>query len=369
MCRGMPWSAGRRLPGDEQPSAPHGRRDGRLQGSWPTRARPTSARASASPAGTAPPWPTTCASGTTAGRASGRWPPPPNRSYGFVHRLLSESGASLRSRGGANRNARRRDRPRAPTAGCGRRARAPLLTVTLDRADQLNAQTPATWAALARCGASLDDDVRVVVVRGRGPVVLRGAGLAACSAPTRRRPAGWASWGGCRRSWPRSGSAGYQAASAWLRSPGIVSVAAVQGHAIGAGAQLALACDLRVLDRGRPASGCRRRRSGLVPDLTGTSTLTELVATPGRWRSASPGARSRRPRRWPHGAGERGRPARGPGRPRWPSSWPPLTGPRRWARSARPRRWCAPPSATTPAAQDAAERAAQARRLAELAGG
>ena len=30
-----------------------------------------------------------------------------NRSYGFVHRLLSESGASLRSRGGANRNAKK----------------------------------------------------------------------------------------------------------------------------------------------------------------------------------------------------------------------------------------------------------------------
>src|SRR3954463_16557585 len=30
-----------------------------------------------------------------------------DRSYGFVHRLLSESGASLRSRGGANRNAKK----------------------------------------------------------------------------------------------------------------------------------------------------------------------------------------------------------------------------------------------------------------------
>jgi hypothetical protein len=30
-----------------------------------------------------------------------------NRSYGFVHRLLSESGASLRSRGGANRNSKK----------------------------------------------------------------------------------------------------------------------------------------------------------------------------------------------------------------------------------------------------------------------
>jgi hypothetical protein len=30
-----------------------------------------------------------------------------NRSYGFVHRLLSESGAALRGRGGANRNAKK----------------------------------------------------------------------------------------------------------------------------------------------------------------------------------------------------------------------------------------------------------------------
>jgi enoyl-CoA hydratase/carnithine racemase len=43
-----------------------------------------------------------------------------------------------------------------------------VLTVTLDRPDQLNAQTPSTWVALAAVGADLDDDVRVVVVRGAG---------------------------------------------------------------------------------------------------------------------------------------------------------------------------------------------------------
>jgi enoyl-CoA hydratase/carnithine racemase len=68
----------------------------------------------------------------------------------------------------------------------------------------------------------------------------------------------------------------YQRGFRWLRQPGIVSVAAVQGHAIGAGAQLALACDLRVL-----ADDASLRLPeptlGLVPDLTGTSNLVELV--------------------------------------------------------------------------------------------
>ena len=45
----------------------------------------------------------------------------------------------------------------------------PVLTVTLDRPDQLNAQTPATWRALAAIGATLAADVRVVVLRGAGP--------------------------------------------------------------------------------------------------------------------------------------------------------------------------------------------------------
>jgi enoyl-CoA hydratase/carnithine racemase len=148
-----------------------------------------------------------------------------------------------------------------------------VLTVTLDRPDQLNAQTPETWAALAAVGRSLDDDVRVVVVRGEGRSFSAGLDrrmfdlnasgtltdllqLSAEEAQERIR--------------------GYQSGFRWLRSPSIVSVAAVQGHAIGAGAQLALACDLRVM-----ADDAQLRLPestlGLVPDLTGTSNLVELV--------------------------------------------------------------------------------------------
>ena len=44
----------------------------------------------------------------------------------------------------------------------------PVARVVLDRPDVRNAQTPAMWAALSDFGASLPDDVRVVMVSGEG---------------------------------------------------------------------------------------------------------------------------------------------------------------------------------------------------------
>lgn len=70
--------------------------------------------------------------------------------------------------------------------------------------------------------------------------------------------------------------AGYQQAFSWLRRPGLVSVAAVQGHAIGAGCQLALACDLRVLAADAQLA-LPEPTLGLVPDLGGTAPLVDAV--------------------------------------------------------------------------------------------
>ncbi|MGZ4648080.1 MAG: enoyl-CoA hydratase/isomerase family protein [Blastococcus sp.] len=150
-----------------------------------------------------------------------------------------------------------------------------VLTVTLDRADQLNAQTPDTWSALAAVGASLDDEVRVVVVRGEGRSFSAGLDRSLFSA----EPGVAGGLGDLGR---RSAEEAeerirvYQSGFRWLRSPGIVSVAAVQGHAIGAGMQLALACDLRVLTDDAQLR-LPEATLGLVPDLTGTSNLVELV--------------------------------------------------------------------------------------------
>jgi len=150
-----------------------------------------------------------------------------------------------------------------------------VLTVTLDRADQLNAQTPATWAALRAVGDALDDDVRVVVLRGAGRSFSAGLDRTLFTAEP-GVPGGLAELGSMPADLAQERIRGYQAAFRWLRSPGIVSVAAVQGHAIGAGAQLALACDLRVLTEDAQLR-LPEATLGLVPDLTGTSTLVELV--------------------------------------------------------------------------------------------
>jgi len=53
----------------------------------------------------------------------------------------------------------------------------PVVTVTLDRPQTRNAQTPGTWRALAAVGENLPEHTRVVVVRGAGPVFSSGIDL------------------------------------------------------------------------------------------------------------------------------------------------------------------------------------------------
>jgi enoyl-CoA hydratase/carnithine racemase len=153
------------------------------------------------------------------------------------------------------------------------------VTVVLDRPDRLNAQTPHTWAALGEAGRSLPADVRVVVVRGEGRAFSAGLDRAAFEPGGIPGAPGLAELAAMP---PADGDAtirGFQEAFGWLRRPGLVSVAAVQGHAIGAGFQLALACDLRVLADDATFT-MAESRYGLVPDLGGTAPLVAAVGYP-----------------------------------------------------------------------------------------
>ncbi len=167
--------------------------------------------------------------------------------------------------------------PQVLTDGCVRLAQdGAVLVVTLDRPAARNAQTPATWRALAAVGASLTSRTRVVVLRGAGESFSSGldrAVLGPGGLPGEPSFAVMAGWSDQRLD---EAIAGFQEAFTWWSRPDVLTVAAVQGHAIGAGFQLALACDLRVLADDAQLS-MRETSLGLVPDLGGTSHLVRAV--------------------------------------------------------------------------------------------
>ncbi len=151
----------------------------------------------------------------------------------------------------------------------------PVATVTLDRPDVRNAQTPATWIALGEIGRTLPDDVRVVVVTGQGDTFSAGLDRAMLDPST----AGQESVVGLLALSDEAASARideFQGGFTWLRDPRFVSIAKVRGYAIGAGFQLALSCDLRVVADDAKFS-MKESALGLVPDLTGTKPLVEHV--------------------------------------------------------------------------------------------
>ncbi|MFE0462959.1 enoyl-CoA hydratase/isomerase family protein [Kitasatospora sp. NPDC058965] len=172
-----------------------------------------------------------------------------------------------------------------------------LAVVTLCSPKRRNAQSPAMWRALAAVGRELPGTVRVVLLKADGVSFSAGLDramftpegipgepnfLALAAAPDQELDAA---------------IAGYQEGFTWWRRPDLVTVAAVQGHAVGAGFQLALACDLRVCAEDVQFS-MKETSLGLVPDLTGTKPLTDLVGyaralemcATGRWIGAAEAA-------------------------------------------------------------------------------
>ncbi|MBE1492118.1 enoyl-CoA hydratase/isomerase family protein [Plantactinospora soyae] len=150
----------------------------------------------------------------------------------------------------------------------------PVATVTLCRPDVLNAQTPEMWRAMYDFSRDLPGDVRVVVVRGEGRAFSAGLDLSVVNDPAAENSLAVLAALSPEECADRI--AGFQAGFTWLHRPDLLSIAAVQGHAIGAGFQLALACDLRVLTDDARFS-MAEVALGLVPDLAGTKRLVDLV--------------------------------------------------------------------------------------------
>ncbi|MGW6292974.1 enoyl-CoA hydratase/isomerase family protein [Streptomyces sp. NPDC055058] len=151
-----------------------------------------------------------------------------------------------------------------------------IATVTLTNPAKRNAQSPALWRALTEAGRLLPGSVRVVVLRGEGKSFSAGLDRQMLSPEGIEGEPSFVDMARGDEAALDAIIAEYQEAFTWWRRSDLVSVAAVQGHAIGAGFQLALACDLRVV-ADDVQFAMRETSLGLVPDLTGTHPLVGLV--------------------------------------------------------------------------------------------
>jgi enoyl-CoA hydratase/carnithine racemase len=146
-------------------------------------------------------------------------------------------------------------------------------TLTLARPEKRNAQNPLMWQELARVGAELtaDQTLRCLVVAGDGPSFSAGIdlveGMAGLLAELSERPPDQDAL--------QSGL-GVAGTFAWIPKLSCPSVAAVQGHAYGAGLQLALSCDFRIF-AGSAKVGLIETRFGILPDMGATVRLPRIV--------------------------------------------------------------------------------------------
>lgn len=169
----------------------------------------------------------------------------------------------------------------------------PVVTITLDRPEVRNAQTPSMWDALVEIGRCRPPGTRVVVVQSTGTVFSAGIDLRMFGDGVPGQPS-LRQLGALPAPEVERVIEGYQAAFRWLQDDDVVSVALVQGAAVGAGFQLALSCDL-VLCADDARFAMREPSLGLVPDLTGTYPLVRAVGyqraleicLTGRWVGAA----------------------------------------------------------------------------------
>jgi enoyl-CoA hydratase/carnithine racemase len=154
-----------------------------------------------------------------------------------------------------------------------------IAEVRLNRPDKRNALDGPMFSAIAEAGARLKHEP------GLRAVVLSGEGESFCAGLDFGMFEGLAGGGGGQQvddaghpGRPVEGGLthlGQQVCWVWQEVP-VPVIAAVHGHALGGGLQIALGADIRLVHPAAQLS-VREVHWGLVPDMTGTLMLTQLV--------------------------------------------------------------------------------------------
>ncbi len=153
-----------------------------------------------------------------------------------------------------------------------------IADVRLNRPDKRNALDNEMFLALAAAGEKLktDKSVRVVVLSGEGSSFCAGLDFGSfqqMAGGTKAENAGEGNPGTMAAG--RITHLGQQVAWVWQEIP-VPVIAAVHGHALGGGIQICLGADIRIVHPDTQMS-VRETHWGLVPDMTGTQVLANLV--------------------------------------------------------------------------------------------
>lgn len=152
-----------------------------------------------------------------------------------------------------------------------------MADVRLNRPDKINALDPAMFAGLREAAkrVAATPEVRAVVLSGEGRGFCAGLDLESITGMRERDAGPGGAVGLGRRDGDSIANWAQQAAWLWAELP-VPVIAALHGVALGGGAQIALAADIRIMAPDARIS-ILEIRWGLVPDMTGTAMLPRLV--------------------------------------------------------------------------------------------
>ncbi len=157
-----------------------------------------------------------------------------------------------------------------------------VADVRMNRPEKRNALDTAMFTGLRDAGEELKGmpNVRVVVLSGEGSSFCAGLDFSSFNAMASGERTGDADKPAAADESPSTPTTGgithlgQQVAWVWQELPVLV-IAAVHGHALGGGIQIALGADIRIVHPDTQLS-VREVHWGLVPDMTGTLFLSKL---------------------------------------------------------------------------------------------
>jgi enoyl-CoA hydratase/carnithine racemase len=151
--------------------------------------------------------------------------------------------------------------------------------LVLNRPDKLNSFTIEMWRELRELGRALvadPQDLRALVVIGAGRAFSSGIDTTVFTGGGQDSLAAGPGAGARHDNAMVDDIMRTQESFSWLEVAPFATIAAVRGYALGAGLQIALACDIRVFAHG-VSVGLLEHTYGIIPDLGGTQRLPRLV--------------------------------------------------------------------------------------------